>query len=86
MSDKSGITRDEWLQALDDVRSGPPNDPAARTTKQLALLWKVSERTAQRHVADLVARERAKVVRVTRTTVDGRVNGNIVAYKLLPPK
>jgi predicted ArsR family transcriptional regulator len=78
----SGITRDEWLSALNEPVN---NDPNAITVVELAAMLQIGRTAAKERMAKLV--KDGKAVRLSKivTNQDGRRH-RVPAYKLLPAK
>lgn len=78
------ITRDEWLDALDEAHNlvdGGAHDPDALTTHQLSLKWNLSERRVREMLR--VLRDKGRVTITTQRVIDaaGR-STHVPAYKL----
>ena len=82
----SGITRDEWLNALHDAGlQSAANDPSALTVDEFATLVGLPHGTAANHLRRLVALGRAKVTAKWATSPAGR-RIQYRAYKLTTPE
>ena len=79
------ISRDEWLQAVDEAkRTTIVEDPSLLTLGQYAALMGVHVNTARRQLAVLVAAGRAeRLSRVVRA-VDGSMR-RVPAFRLVKP-
>jgi predicted transcriptional regulator len=75
----SGISRDEWLSALNE---SDVNDPAALSMAELSALLKIARSTAQLRIDRLVKEGKAARTSKVVTTDTGR-RYRITAYKLL---
>jgi hypothetical protein len=81
MSERSGISRDEWLKALGEDM---PNDPAALTTYEIATLLGLERTAAKDRVRRLL--QEGKAMRACKWIVNGAgVRTRVPAYKLIVP-
>jgi len=79
------ITRNEWLAALDEANTPPPQDPNVLTVREFADLLGIGRDAAGDRIALLV--KAGKAERVTK--VIRNVSGSLVkvpAYRLLKKK
>ena len=81
----SGITRDDWLRALDEANVPTENDQAAVTVQEFARMMDLTPWMAAYHLRNLHRNGRA--VRTSKRGPDSRGRRKmLVAYRLIEPK
>jgi hypothetical protein len=82
-ADKSGISRDDWLSALESAGFTQENDQGAITIPEfMAMMGLASLPAASKRLDTLVAQGKAKRTRKVAVGTDGRQLSR-VAYRLL---
>lgn len=82
----SGISRDEWLRALESAGFDDRNDPEAMTASELAAMVGIDRQAASRRLQRLEELGQATKTRKRVTSKDGRMLFS-TAYRLIdPPK
>lgn len=77
----TGITRDDWLKALDAAGLAQENDQEAVTVAEFAAMFDQHRTTATRNLDKLVAAGKAVKTRKLCSASDGR-RASHVAYRL----
>lgn len=78
----SGISRDEWLRALEEAGVDDRNDPEAVTAHELGVMLGIDHQAAARRLRKLEAIGKATKTRKRTAAADGRMSF-MVAYRLV---